>query len=148
MTAAPLVEFTEGVRGLIPILGAMGLEVLEASDGRASARIPLEPNRNHFGVIYAGSLFTVAEMLGGAIGFTALAMDGFIPLVKRLEITFTRPATSAVTASTSLSPDEIERIRAEAEELGKADFELTCDITDEAGTVVASTSGTYQLRRM
>jgi thioesterase domain-containing protein len=139
---------TEYVHQAIPILGAMGLEVLEAGDGRASASIPLEPNRNHFGVIYAGSLFTVAEMLGGAIGFSVLAMDGYIPLVKKLEISFLRPATTTVTASTSLSEDEIARVRTEAETNGKSDFELVCDVTDENGVVVASTVGYYQLRRM
>jgi acyl-coenzyme A thioesterase PaaI-like protein len=126
----------------------MGLEIIEAADGRAAARIPVEPNRNHFGVMYAGSLFTVAEMLGGVIGFTSLAMDGFVPLVKSLEITFTRPAMSAVTASTSLSAEEIARVRSEAAADGKADYVLTCDVIDEAGTVVASTSGVYQLRRL
>lgn len=141
-------EMTDYVHQAIPILGAMGLEVTEAADGRASATIPLEPNKNHFGVIYAGSLFTVAEMLGGAIGFTALAVDGCVPLVKSLEIKFLRPATTAVTASTGLTPEEVERVRAEATANGKSDFELICDVTDENGVVVASTVGQYQLRRM
>jgi thioesterase domain-containing protein len=141
-------EMTAYVRQAIPIMEAMGLEVLEASDGRAAATIPLEPNRNHFGVIYAGSLFTVAEMLGGAIGFSVLAMDGYVPLVKKLEISFLRPATTTVTASTSLSDEEIARVRGEAEANGKSDFELVCDVTDENGVVVASTVGYYQLRRM
>lgn len=141
-------EMTAYVHQAIPILGAMGLEVTEAGDGKAAARIPLEPNRNHFGVIYAGSLFTVAEMLGGAIGFTALALDGFVPLVKSLEIKFLRPAATSVTASTSLTPDEVERVRAEAQANGKADFELVCDVVDDNGVVVASTVGQYQLRHM
>lgn len=141
-------DMTAYVHQAIPILGAMGLEVTEAADGRAAATIPLEPNRNHFGVIYAGSLFTVAEMLGGAIGFTALAMDGFVPLVKSLEIRFLRPATTSVVASTGLTADEVERVRTEAEANGKSDFELVCDVTDENGVVVASTVGQYQLRRM
>lgn len=142
-----LAEYTAGVHALIPVFAAMGLEVVEAGGGRAAARIPVEPNRNHFGVIYAGSLFSVAEMLGGIIGMTALDLDGFVPIVKRLEITFSRPATSTVTAATSLSQSDIDRVRAEAQETGKSEYVLTCDVTDEDGTVVASTSGTYQLRR-
>lgn len=144
----PLPEMTAGVRQMIPLFEYMGLEVLEAGDGRAAARIPLGPNGNHFGVIYAGSLFSVAEMLGGVIGFSALALDGFIPLVKDLQITFTRPATTSVVAATSLSSDEIERIKAEALANGKADYVLVTDVTDENGVVVASTSATYQVRRM
>lgn len=144
----PLPEMTAGVRQMIPLFAYMGLEVLEAADGRAAARIPLGPNGNHFGVIYAGALFSVAEMLGGVIGFSALALDGFIPLVKDLQITFTRPAATSVVAATSLSADEIERIKAEALANGKADYVLRTDVTDENGVVVASTSATYQVRRM
>ncbi|HUQ00690.1 MAG TPA: PaaI family thioesterase [Aeromicrobium sp.] len=148
MSTVDLGEYTAGVHQLIPILEKMELEITEVGNGRASARIPLEPNRNHFGVIYAGCLFTVAEMLGGVIGFNDLAMDGYVPLVKRLDITFSRPATTTVTASTSLSAEEIERVRAEAEADGKSDFKLVCDVVDENGVVVASTHGDYQLRRM
>jgi hypothetical protein len=53
----PLAEETAAVHAVVPILGAMGLEVLEASPGRAAARIPTGPNVNHIGVAYAGSLF-------------------------------------------------------------------------------------------
>lgn len=144
----PLAAMTAGVRQLIPLFDYMGLEVLEAAGGRAAARIPAEPNRNHFGVIYAGALYSVAEMLGGVIGNTSLAMDGFVPLVKDMQIRFTRPATTAVTAETAITPEEIERVKAEALEHGKADYVLTTDVTDENGVVVASTSATYQVRRM
>jgi uncharacterized protein (TIGR00369 family) len=139
---------TAGVRQLIPLFDYMGLEILEAGEGRAAARIPVEPNGNHFGVIYAGALFSVAEVLGGIIGTTSIAIDGYVPLVKDLQITFTRPAATSVVAATSLPADEIERIKAEALEVGKADYVLTTDVTDENGVVVASTSATYQIRRM
>jgi uncharacterized protein (TIGR00369 family) len=143
-----LAAMTAGVRQLIPLFDYMGLEVLEAGDGRAAARIPAEPNRNHFGVIYAGALFSVAEMLGGVIGTTSLAVDGFIPIVKDMQIKFTRPAGTAVVAATSLTAEEIERIKAEALDLGKADYVLTTNVIDENGVVVASTSATYQIRKM
>jgi len=141
-------EVTAAVHQLIPILATMGIEVTEASDGRAAARLPAEPNRNHFGVTYAGSLFTVAEHLGGVIGMTSIALDGFVPIVKSMQIDFRRPATTTVTASVSLSPDEIETIRSTALAEGKADFNLTCDVVDEAGVIVASTVGAYQIRRI
>jgi acyl-coenzyme A thioesterase PaaI-like protein len=47
-----------------------------------------------------------------------------------------------------LTPDEVERIRAQAVEQGKAEYVLTTEVTDENGTVVASTTGTYQVRKM
>ena len=146
MTEA-LTEQTAMVHAVVPILGKMGLEVLVAEPGRAVARIPTEPNVNHFGVTYAGCLFSVAEMLGGIIG-GFFDVPGAIPIVKRLEIDFTRPAMTAVTASTTLSAGERDRIQSEATESGKSNFELLTEVVDEAGTVVAKTHGFYQLRVM
>jgi thioesterase domain-containing protein len=142
-----LAEATANVHQVVPILGAMGLEVLEASPNAAAARIPSGPNVNHFGVAYAGSLFSVAEMLGGIIG-GFFEVPGGVPLVKRLEIDFTRPAMSAATARTTLSEEEFARVKSEATEKGKSNFELTTEVTDENGNVVAKTHGYYQLRVM
>lgn len=143
----PLAEETAAVHAVVPILGAMGLEVLEAAPGRAVARIPTGPNVNHFGVTYAGSLFSVAEMLGGIVG-GFFQVPGAVPLVKRLEIDFTRPCMTAATASTTLSEEEQARVQAEATQNGKANFELVTEVVAEDGTVVARTHGFYQLRVM
>lgn len=142
-----LAAATANVHQMVPILGAMGLEVIEAAPGSAAARIPTGPNVNHFGVTYAGSLFSVAEMLGGILG-GFFDVPGAVPLVKRLEIDFTRPAMSAATARTTLADDERARVQAEATEVGKSNFELVTEVTDEDGVVVAKTRGFYQLRVM
>jgi thioesterase domain-containing protein len=139
---------TNQIRTLIPIFDAMGMEALEVAEGRVAARVPVGPNANHFGAMYAGSLFSVAEVLGGLIANTSFPLDGFVPLVKRVDISFLRPATTAVVARAELSPAEVDRIRTEAVADGKAEYLLRAEVTDEAGTVVARTEGTYQLRRM
>lgn len=140
-------EITAGLQGLIPIVAAMQVEVIEAEPNSAAARLPAAPNVNHFGTSYAGSLFTVAEVLGGVFARTSLASEGGVPLVKRVEIDFLRPAMTDVVSRTTLSDSEIARVLAEYAERGKSDFELLAEVTDEAGTVVARTRGTYQLRR-
>lgn len=140
-------EFTANIHRLIPIVAAMQIEVVEAEGNAAAARMPSGPNVNHFGTAYAGSLFTVAELLGGVLAGTALAAEGGVPLVKRVEIDFLRPATTDVVARTEISDAEVARVLAEYAERGKSDFELVTDVTDEGGTVVARTLGLYQLRR-
>jgi len=141
-------ELTAGIQGLIPILGKMGVTIVDASRGRAAAVLPAGPNGNHFGTTYAGSLFTVAEMLGGVIGFNTFSgLEGFVPLVKSLDIQFKRPATTDVTATTSLSDEEIARIETEALATGRAQFVLEATVTDFAGEVVATTTGVYQMRK-
>jgi acyl-coenzyme A thioesterase PaaI-like protein len=136
---------TARVHRLVPILGLMELDVIEATSTSAAATIPVGPNVNHFGVTYAGSLFSVAEMLGGVIG-EFFDVPGAVPLVKRLEIDFTRPAMTAATARTTLPEEDRVRVLAETTANGKSDFELHTEVTDEAGTVVARTHGFYQLR--
>jgi acyl-coenzyme A thioesterase PaaI-like protein len=142
-----LPEATANVHRVVPILGAMGLEIIEASPTAAAARIPSGPNVNHFGVAYAGSLFSVAEMLGGVIG-GFFDVPGAIPLVKRVEIDFTRPAMTAATARTTLSEEEFARVKEETTANGKSNFELLTEVTGEDGVVVARTHGFYQLRVM
>ncbi|MGN0064800.1 MAG: YiiD C-terminal domain-containing protein [Nocardioides sp.] len=136
---------TAMVHSTIPILGHMGIEVLEASAESSAVLLPHAANRNHFGTAYAGSLFSAGEMLGGLVGL-ALEVEGTVPLVKQMEVEFLRPATSDVVARAGLSPDEVARVRAEASATGRASFTLVATLTDAEGTVVARTTGQYQLR--
>lgn len=142
-----IVDLINGsIEGTIPIIARMGLRVDEVRQGYAAATVPIEGNGNHFGAMYAGVLFTVGEMLGGALAMATFDMGRFYPLVKDLQITFRRPATSDVRSETTMSDDEIARVAAEAEANGKSDFVLEATLTAADGTVVASTRGIYQLR--
>ena len=139
-------RFAEAVAS-VPILEAMGIRVVDARPGRAVAELPAEPNINHFGVTYAGSLFSVAEMLGGVLSLVSFDLDGMVPVVKASSIRFRRPAVGVIRAEVSLSADEIARVQSDAETTGKGEFELEAVLTDTSGDVVATTVGTYQIRR-
>jgi thioesterase domain-containing protein len=138
--------------GSVPILEAMGIRVVEVRPGLAAAELPPEPNVNHFGVTYAGSLFSVAEMLGGILSLATFDFDdelaGFVPLVKESTIRFRRPAVGVVRAEALLQDSEVDRVRAEALANGKGEFVLEATLTDAGGEVVATTVGTYQVRRL
>ena len=142
----------EGGLGSVPILEAMGIRVVEVRAGFACAELPPGPNTNHFGVAYAGSLFSVAEMLGGLLTLATFDLDGelagFVPLVKESTIRFRRPALGVVRAEASLSEQEVARVRESALATGKGEFVLEATLTDAGGEVVASTVGTYQVRRL
>ena len=145
---AELNELTAIVRQTVPILGAMGIEVIEAGDGRAVALLPFEPNRNHVGTAYAGSLFSVAEVLGGILALSSFPLEGYAPLIKRMSIDYLKPALGDVRATVEMAAAEIERVVGEATEVGKSNYELVVDVTDEQGVTVARTVGQYQLRRL
>lgn len=138
---------TSSMHASVPILGSMGITVLEGDAARASVLLPLVPNSNHLGTMYAGSLMSAAECLGGTIGF-GQGLDGFVPIVARVEIDYLRPAMTDVTASTTFSPDAQERLRNDALRDGKGRYTLEITLTDTTGVEVARAVGHYQLRRL
>ncbi|WP_280329195.1 PaaI family thioesterase [Nocardia wallacei] len=149
-TSSDAPAFADMVNGAlefaIPIAHTMGVRALEVRPGFAATTVPIEGNGNHFGVMYAGVLFTVAEILGGAIPIATFDTAKYFPLVKDLQIFFRKPAKTDVRAQAELSDAEIARIVAAAEADGKADFTLKATVTDADGVVVAETVGLYQLR--
>jgi len=145
--ANQLVSMMNGaLESTIPIAHKMGVKVVEARPGFAATTVPAEGNGNHFGVIYAGVLFTVAEVLGGLIPLITFDTTKYFPLVKNLDIQFVAMAKSDVRAEASLDDETIARVEAEAAERGKADFTLEAAVTDTDGQTVATTRGLYQLR--
>jgi len=139
-------EVTSALHALVPRMGEMGFAITSLTPGRVVAEVGMDGNANHLGTMYAGTLFGVAELLGGVICYPSFDLARFYPTVKSLTIDFRRPATTAVRAEAALTDDVIERIRDRAESTGKAEFVLDAVITDASGQLVATTRGTYQLR--
>ncbi|WP_342800617.1 DUF4442 domain-containing protein [Nocardia sp. No.11] len=147
MPADDLVDtVNSAIEVAVPVAATMGVRALEARRGYAVTTVPSEGNGNHFGAIYAGVQFTVAEVLGGAITAGSFDTSAFYPLVKSFDISFRAMARSDLRAEATLSEDEIARVSAEAAANGKADFVLEAVVTDAAGTTVATSRGLYQLR--
>jgi hypothetical protein len=79
-----VVVMNGAIESTIPIAHKMGVKVVEARLGFTATTVPAEGNGNHFGVIYAGVLFTVAEVLGGIIPLITFDTAKYFPLVKTL----------------------------------------------------------------
>ncbi len=125
-----------------------GLRALVLEPHRVRLGMPLAGNTNHFGSMYAGALFTVAEIPGGALFLTTFDVARFYPLIKEMGIRFRRPAYSDVTCEVSLSAEEADRIAGEAAARGRSEFVLAGEVRDSAGAVVAESRGVYQIRRL
>lgn len=123
-----------------------GLRVEEMKRGRARLRMPLKGNRNHIGTMYAGALFTLAEVPGGALFLSSFDARRFYPIVTEMSIRFLAPATGPVTVEVALDEAEIERLQAEAAEKGRAKYVLEAELKDREGNVVATSTAHYQLR--
>jgi acyl-coenzyme A thioesterase PaaI-like protein len=132
--------------GAVGAIQRTGISVVALRDRYARLRMPLAGNVNHVGMMYAGSLFTLGEIAGGAIHMVSFDVTRLFPIVKEVSIRFRRPARSDVTMEVELSADEASRIEAEALEKGKADFALELALEDEGGEVVSIVRGTWQVR--
>ena len=130
----------------VAFLERMKLQALELAPGYVKLFTPLKGNENHIGGVYAGAIFTLAEIPGGALFYTSFDETKFYPVVKEMTIQFLRPANTDLSIEISLSEAEIERIAVEAAEKGKSEFILTGEIKDLDGQVVALSRGVYQIR--
>lgn len=115
-----------------PFVKLLGIEVLEASDGRAVARLPYEEKILSYeggSVVQGGATYTLADVAGGA-AVISLAED-VTPTVD-MRIDYLAPVTSEVTA-------EGEVLR-----LGSSLAAVRVEMTDVDGAHVATAHGTYK----
>ena len=131
-----------------PFAERCGSQVVEIDRGYCKMVMPFEPNINHVGIMYAGALFTLAELPGGVIYLTSFDTSRYYPIVKDMQIRFRRPAKTDISVEVHLSEEEAARIQKECEENGKADFEWECELKDTSGEVVAISRNLYQLRKI
>jgi acyl-coenzyme A thioesterase PaaI-like protein len=119
-------------------------EVLEP--GYVRLCMPLAGNQNHIGSMYAGALFTLAEIPGGALFLSSFDSQRFCPVIKAMKLRFRRPALGDIHVEARLDAEQIERLQREAQSRGKAEYVLDLQLTDASGEIVAESYGLYQLR--
>ncbi len=139
-------EATAFVRKAIPLADHIGLRVSELARDRVVLTFPFEGNTNHVGIIYAGVLFSAAEIPPGILALVQFDPSRFYPVIKEMTVKYRRPGRSAISVVAELPDDRAERIRAEAEASGKSEFVMDLEVRDETGEVVMTSHGIYQLR--
>ncbi|HBH86069.1 MAG TPA: hypothetical protein DDY17_00485, partial [Syntrophaceae bacterium] len=60
-------EIVNYLEKAIKIVDKMGMRILEFQKHSVKIMLPKEPNLNHIGTIYAGSLFSLADYAGGVL---------------------------------------------------------------------------------
>ena len=131
-----------GTRSSFRFVENVGIDLLEYGRGHCRMMMPLEGNVNHGGIMYAGSLFTLAEMPGGVLFGSVFDSKRFYPIVGEVKIRFALPAGDAFVTAT-MSDGEIDRITTELEATGRAKYVLDLELTDGDANVVSTSSGIY-----
>lgn len=130
----------------IPFAPRNRFSVEEVGPGYVRARIQLKGNKNHFGSLYAGAYFLVAEIPGGVLALFDLG-PAYTPILKEMTLQFLAPANSDVTVEFSLSPEELAAILADADSTGRARFTLEGELRDVEGNHVATSIAQYRVRK-
>jgi len=144
--SAALKLVTRFVGQAIPFATRNGFQVIDFRPGYVKAFIPLKPNKNHFNAMYAGALFTVAELPGGIISIFSFD-DQYFPVLKDLKMDFLKMAKTDVTVEFEIPAAEIARIEKECEQNGKCHFVLQGEVKDADGVIVATSYANYQVRK-
>lgn len=103
-------------------------------------------NRNYFGTHFGGSLYAMCDPFFALILAQRLG-SGYIVWDKAAAIRFVRPGRGTVSARFEIPADEVEAIRRAADQAGKVEPEVTVEVVDEAGEVVARVEKTLYVRR-
>lgn len=115
-----------------PFLQHLGIEVIEAEDGHAEARLPFgeELRSNNYGsVAHGGATYALADTVGGA---AVISLAGDVTPTVDMRIDYLAPVTSDLSAT------------AEVIRYGSSLAMVQVNVYDEAGERVATAQGTYK----
>jgi len=84
--------------------------------------MPFEPNKNHLDTMYAGALYTLGELPGGAVLMASFDLVEYFPTLGTSTIKYIKPVESDIFVELNISEEEIQRIREESTKNGKSNF--------------------------
>ena len=131
-----------------PLIGA-GIRVIDTSADFTTITVEMKLrwwNKNIFGTQFGGALYMMCDPFFVAIMMNNLG-PGYIVWDKAASIQFLKPGRKNVRAVFHIPPDEIARVKAEADDRGKTEPEYDVDIIDEDGVIVAKVHKVLYVRR-
>ena len=117
----------------LPFNSFLGIE--RASDPAQLLRLPAGAQYlNHLGTVHASAQLALAEASSGEFLLRALgSASGVVPIVRRFESKFRKPAHGAVTSAVSTPQEALEQLRADLAAKGRALISVAVELHDESG---------------
>jgi acyl-coenzyme A thioesterase PaaI-like protein len=121
----------------LPFNRFLGLEPAAPESGFLVS-LPGSPHyTNHLGTVHAGALLAVAEAGSGELLLRHFGdVSGYVPVVRRLEAKFRKPAASRISARASVAAGGFDRLNKDLEQKGRAQISVDVEVVDEHGVVV------------
>jgi thioesterase domain-containing protein len=134
----------------MPVTQALGISAVSRNATELVLSLPLGPNRNHKGTMFAGSMCAVAT-LGGWSALWLLSREADVTphvVIQDSNMEYLLPARSDVLATVNLpEPPSWERALKTLANRGRARLGVRVQISDSAGIVVANFDGRYVIHR-
>ena len=123
----------------LPFNKLIGLE-LAGPDNNFMVGLPEGPHYlNHLGTVHASALLAVAEAGSGEFLLRNFGhLDNLIPVVRKIEARFRKPAHGTVTARCILDNGALDSWIADLDSRGRVAAAIPVDVIDATGNVVLS----------
>lgn len=140
-------QFKQMLVKTIPFVDRAGMTVEEMEPCRAVGKMPIKLNLNHVQIMYAGSLFTLAEITGGAMLAATFDLSKYRLVVKSFNIEFKKPVKTDAVCEIKFPQEEVDRIKQILETEGKSDFTVKGVIRDMNGVEAAFSTAVYNAKK-
>ncbi len=142
-----LEQLKQGLPGMVPFAGTLGLVLEEARPGRVQVALPFQPAlANHLGTLHAGATFSLMETTGGAAALVTFGEMASRLLVAAGRIQWLKRIAARATAVAEVPPGLRDRVLEEVRRDGKSFFSLDVTVTNESGEVAAQATFEYRLK--
>jgi acyl-coenzyme A thioesterase PaaI-like protein len=132
----------------LPFNALLGIEAM--SDAGRLLRLPSGGQfLNHLGSVHASALLALAEASSGEFLLRHFGSStGVIPVVRRMEAKFRKPAHGAITSKASAAPEARTQLNADLAVKGRALLAVVVELHDESGTHVLSATVEWFIQRI
>jgi hypothetical protein len=104
---------------------------------------------NHLGTVHASAQLAVAEASSGEFLLRHFrSTEGIVPVVRRLEAKFRKPANGTVTSTVTAASTALEQLDAELASKGRALIPITVELHDQSGAHTLSATVEWFIQRL
>ena len=126
----------------VPFNSFMGIERASHSS-EVLLKLSNSPNyKNHLDTVHASAQFALAEACSGEYLLSRFKgnLSDYVPLVRRVEVKYKKPATGEIYAKAQVSDDEFERFINALQAKSRAMLSISVDIVDSNDIITMSAS--------
>jgi len=125
------------------------LGIQAASDVAYLLQLPSDSKYlNHLGTVHAAAQLALAEASSGEFLLRHFgSAEELVPVVRRVEAKFRKPANGSIASTASASPDALARLDAELSSKNRSVISIAVEVYDELGTLTLSATFEWFIQR-